>query len=131
MNRGHDERKGRNRDAAFDLDVLLHPARAYSQPDDVVRDPDLTLYEKRAILSSWAPDACAVEAAPGLREIPGNGGVVSFDEVMDALPSLDDEFHSRTRGVVRPKRRPITERLAARWRSRSGDGGLGSPQPAR
>ena len=129
MNRSRDERKGRDRDA-FDLEVLLHPARAYSQPDDVVRDPDLTLYEKRAILSSWASDACAVEAAPGLREIPGNNRVVSFDEVMDALRSLDDEFYSRTRGVARPKRRPITERLAARWRSRSGDGGLGSPQPA-
>ena len=30
-------------------------------------DPDLTLNEKRAVLASWASDACAIEAAPDLR----------------------------------------------------------------
>jgi hypothetical protein len=38
----------------------------------VVNDPDLTLNEKRAILASWASDACAIEAAPGLRRVPGS-----------------------------------------------------------
>ena len=33
----------------FDLDTLLHPARAFAHPMDVVRDPDLTLNEKRAM----------------------------------------------------------------------------------
>jgi hypothetical protein len=42
-----------------ELDSLLHPAWAFDHPLDVVRDPDLTLREKRAILSSWASDACA------------------------------------------------------------------------
>ena len=56
---------------ASDLDALLHPAQAFNHPDDVVRDPDLTLNEKRAILASWASDACAVEAAPALRCVPG------------------------------------------------------------
>jgi hypothetical protein len=51
----------------FDLDTLLHPASAFVHPMDVVRDADLTLNEKRAILASWASDACAVEAAPDLR----------------------------------------------------------------
>ena len=51
-----------------DFDALLHPARAYEHPRDVVADADLTLYEKRAILSSWASDACAVEDLPELRE---------------------------------------------------------------
>jgi hypothetical protein len=129
MHRNRDDLQTGGCDAGFDLDALLHPARAYAHPHDVVHDPDLTLYEKRAILSSWASDACAVEAAPALREIPG-GRVVTFDEVMDALRSLDHEFQSRCRGIARPKRRPITERLAARWRSRAGDDGLGSPQPA-
>ena len=46
----------------FEIDSLLHPARAFSHPDDVVNDPDLSLREKRAILSSWASDACSVEA---------------------------------------------------------------------
>jgi hypothetical protein len=33
-----------------DLDTLLHPASAFAHPMDVVRDADLTLNEKRAIL---------------------------------------------------------------------------------
>ena len=45
-----------------DFDDLLHPARAFARPSDVVDDPDLTLNEKRAILASWASDSCAAEA---------------------------------------------------------------------
>lgn len=48
----------------FDLDKLLHPANAYGHPREVLADQDLTLNEKRAILASWASDACAIEAAP-------------------------------------------------------------------
>jgi hypothetical protein len=66
----------------------LHPARAFAHPLDVVRDADLTLKEKRAILASWASDACAVEAAPALRQTPG-GRPIQFDEIMDALRVLD------------------------------------------
>ena len=55
----------------------------------VVKDPDLTLSEKRAILASWASDICTVEAAPALRRVPGSGKAVAFDDVMDALRSLD------------------------------------------
>ncbi len=73
---------------SIDLDALLHPAGAFAHPSDVVRDPDLTLNEKRAILSSWASDICAVEAAPMLRQPPG-GRVVQFDDIMDALRALD------------------------------------------
>ena len=72
----------------FELDTLLHPASAFAHPMDVVRDPDLTLHEKRAILASWASDACAVEAAPDLRA-NASGRVVRWDEIMDALRILD------------------------------------------
>jgi len=75
-------------DGKFDLDALLHPARAFGHPMDVVRDPDLTLNEKRAILSSWASDACALEAAPDLR-VNALGNVVRWDDIMDALRTLD------------------------------------------
>jgi hypothetical protein len=71
------------------LDRLLHPGRFFDSPDDVVADPGLTLYEKRAILSSWASDACAVESMPALRHPPGVTRPVSFDDIMDALAKLD------------------------------------------
>lgn len=70
------------------FDDLLHPARAFAQPSDVVEDPDLTLNEKRAILASWASDACAAEANPLLRQT-GDGRTASWDDVMDALKELD------------------------------------------
>ena len=72
----------------FDLDRLLHPAGAFRTPMDVVNDPDMTDQEKRAILASWASDACAVEAAPELRQPPSTP-VVRFDDIMDALKALD------------------------------------------
>jgi hypothetical protein len=79
------------RQAPFDLELdnLLHPAQAFEHPRNVVDDPDLTLNEKRAILASWASDACAIEAAPALRQAPGTAHPVRFDDVMDALRALD------------------------------------------
>lgn len=94
------------REDVFDLDDLLHPADAFEHPSDVVHDPDLTLNEKRAILSSWASDACALEAAPELREIK-RGKLVLFDDIMDALRSLDatEQDHGRKyRKLVRRRR---------------------------
>jgi len=74
----------------LNLDDLLHPADAFSLPQEVVADPDLSINEKRAILASWASDACAVEARPALRLSPA-GKVVTFDEIMDALKELDGQ----------------------------------------
>ena len=82
--------KDQDKRANFDLADLLHPAQAFLHPSEVVHDPDLTLNEKRAILASWASDACAVEAAPALRKTP-DGKTVGFDDVMDALRELDKE----------------------------------------
>lgn len=72
----------------FDLNCLLYPAEAFRRPTDVLEDADLTLSEKRAILASWASDACAVEGTPELRRWAG-ASPVSFDDVMDALKKLD------------------------------------------
>jgi hypothetical protein len=93
-------------DDHLDLDTLLHPANAFARPMDVLNDPDLTLSEKRAILASWASDACAVEAVPALRKPPGSVPV-RFDDIMDALRELD------RRGDGRPiphYRRVLAER---------------------
>jgi hypothetical protein len=94
----------------------LHPAQAFEHPSDVVNDPDLTLNEKRAILASWASDACALEAAPTLRYVPGGKRPVRFDEVMDSLRDLDrearetDGLGARHRPVLRRRDRPSRQR---------------------
>jgi hypothetical protein len=84
------QRAQNNFDHSFDLDALLHPAQAFAHPLDVVRDADLTFNEKRAVLSSWASDACAVETTPELRQMPGCRSI-RFDDIMDALRVLDRE----------------------------------------
>jgi hypothetical protein len=78
----------------FNVDYLLHPAGAFRTPMEVVNDPDMTVQEKRAILASWASDACAVEASPELRE-PAPAALIRFDDIMDALKRLDGEAANR------------------------------------
>jgi hypothetical protein len=79
----------------WDPNDLLHPAQAFEHPSHVVNDPDLTLNEKRAILASWASDACALEAAPHLRSAPGGKRPVLFDDVMEALRALDKQANEK------------------------------------
>lgn len=82
------------------LDRLLSPARHYKHPDDVLRDGTLDVGEKRAILSSWASDACAVESMPALRQPPGARQPIPFDAVMDALRQLDGIDAKRSNRAV-------------------------------
>jgi len=96
------ERRKEKRDI-FDLDALLHPANAFAHPMDVVRDEDLTLNEKRAILASWASDACAIEAAPDLR-VSSSRSVVRWDDIMDALRTLDKETENYAKPLPHYKR---------------------------
>lgn len=81
-----------------EIDRLLRPAKHYRRPDQVVADGALTVSEKRAILSSWASDACAVESLPAFRQWPGSREPVTFDEIMDALQSLDSQVWNRVSG---------------------------------
>jgi hypothetical protein len=109
----------------LDLDDLLHPAQAFADPRDVVHDPDLIVNEKRAILASWASDACAVEAAPTLRCTPGAGRAVSVDEILEALRALDKEANDagcagRTRRELR--RRSLETFRVRRARTQPGSG---------
>ena len=100
----------KSRNDTLDLNELLHPADAFVHPSEVIDDPELTLNEKRAILASWASDACAVEAAPDLRELP-RGRRVSFDDIMDALRSLDEnKLETRRRFQKLLRRRAIFDR---------------------
>lgn len=72
-----------------ELDRLLEPGRHYRHPQDVLADQNLSTREKRAILSYWASDACAVESLPQLRWPQGAPDPVAFDDIMDALKTLD------------------------------------------
>ena len=92
-----------------ELGRLLHPARFFRHPRDVVQHATLTTAEKRAILASWASDACAIESVPALRQIPGSSVVVRFDDVIDALRQLDegpsDHGNRRLKQKQRDRRR--------------------------
>lgn len=99
----------KKQDSGWDFNELLHPSQAFESPLQVAEDPDLTLNEKRAILASWASDACAMTAAPLLREL-NKGSVASYDEVMDALRTLDEEPGRQARRYLRRvQRRKISE----------------------
>ena len=78
----------------FELEQLLHPASIFDHPRDVLNDPDLTKQEKRAILSSWASDACAIEN-PHRRG--GARRIVSVDEILEALRALDKQTGRKAR----------------------------------
>ena len=96
-----------NRTGPFDVDLdeLLHPAQAFAHPSEVVSDPDLTLNEKRAILASWASDACAVDSAPALRHAGPGKPPVGFDDVMEALRMLDKQVPAKSDRYRRHERR--------------------------
>jgi hypothetical protein len=96
----------------FDLDQVLNPSAVFDHPRDVLNDADLTKQEKRAILSAWASDACAVESAPGLRHPPSAKAPVTFDDILDALKSLDDDPPPRPGGKSMRLRRSWTRRGA-------------------
>ena len=84
----------------LDIGRLLQPANAFADPMAVVDDQDLTLTEKRAILSSWASDARSAESV--LRA----EGVVRLDDVLDALKELDRRYGDLK---SRPRYRRILE----------------------
>jgi hypothetical protein len=85
----------------LDIGRMLQPANAFADPMAVVDDQDLTLTEKRAILSSWASDARSIESVLNRAE-----GVVRLDDVMKALAELDRRYGDLK---SRPRYRRILE----------------------
>jgi len=67
----------------------LRPAVGFTHPREVLKDPLLDAAEKRAVLSSWASDASAVQDEPGLRWLLGTAEPVPFEDVREALARLD------------------------------------------
>ncbi len=102
----------------FELGYLLHPAGIFRTPMDVLADPDTTVQEKRAILASWASDACSVEDAPKLRR-PPSAPIVQFDDIVEALKKLDGSVAETPRYQKFIDR---ARRLKDLYRSDRGDG---------
>jgi hypothetical protein len=90
---------------AEQLRRLLRPAIGFNRPADVVKDPDLSISEKRAILSSWASDSCAVEGKPYLRWMVGSDDPVPLSEVLEARARLD-RVAAEAAGKARRRSRP-------------------------
>lgn len=75
---------------------LLYPATQFNHPRDVLEAAYISKDEKRAILASWASDIFAIESAPALRFYPGTDKAVSYDEIIDALKTLDKDGEANT-----------------------------------
>ncbi|WP_143748423.1 hypothetical protein [Mesorhizobium carmichaelinearum] len=125
-----------------------------THPDDVVGLPDLSAAEKRAILASWASDACSVPEIPLLRQLE-DGTIAMIDDILRALKTLDgvsdDNRQNRNRalwgapharrrqnkGVPWPHRRrrdddddpPPCPAYGAIVPRRGGGGAMASPEP--
>ncbi|MBY3095673.1 hypothetical protein HFO72_33650 [Rhizobium laguerreae] len=105
--------------AAISAAKLLHPARHFNHPRDVLAAEDISKQEKRAILASWASDMFAIESVPALRFYPGTAKAVSYDEIIQALKYLDeDDMRTGEQGLSAAcnvqsghRRRPQARRL--------------------
>ena len=64
-------------------------AGEFSHPSAVLAVTTLSGSEKRALLASWASDACAVEGRPAWRWLPGTPAPVVVDDVLTSLQALD------------------------------------------
>ena len=71
------------------LERWLRPGVGFSHPRDVLKDPLLDRDEKRAVLSSWASDASAVQDQPTLRWMLGTPEPVPLNDIREALLRLD------------------------------------------
>ena len=74
---------------AINKSMLLHPARHFRTPADVLAASHLSSDAKRAILASWASDMYAVESRPPLRVVPGIPTPIRYEDVLSALKTLD------------------------------------------
>ncbi len=80
-----------NLENAFGHDGPSPCVGSYQSPEDVLRDDNLTLTEKREILAAWSSDRYAVPSKPWLRDIPSLPDFVVLRDILTALRKLDDD----------------------------------------
>ena len=111
--------------------ALVAPGDVFRHPREVVAHPLLSPAEKRAILASWASDACALENAPALRCLTGcRAEPVPVDAVLAALAALDPAGPGGARRARSAPRRPHRlPRLRGLVRARRRDDDDDDPPP--
>lgn len=105
---------------SFDQSFAIAGWMAPATPQAVVRDPSMTVAEKRALLASWASDAHAVPDHPALRRLE-DGRILRIDDILDALKQLDTLPASGVEPSVELYRRGHWSRLSRLWRRDNDD----------
>ena len=75
--------------------MSVHYFTRIGGPEELIEHPQLEPEVKRAILASWASDACAVRSKPALRKPPELPSPVPVDRILSALQRLDDAGASK------------------------------------
>jgi hypothetical protein len=88
-----------------DLQPFFHPAAHYDSPHDVLSDEELSVPEKRIILSSWASDIYAVESCPALCEIRSMSHKICLVDILAALRQLENGDPQDGELAMRQRRR--------------------------
>jgi hypothetical protein len=110
----------------------FHPVSHYDSPAAVLGDPQLSLAEKRLILSGWASDMYAVEGRPDLRDIPGIPRALRLSEILAALRQLDREDQPpRPRGGAAMRVAPSISVSAYGAAANAASAGAGAGFPSR
>jgi hypothetical protein len=109
-------------------DLFSRKLVVFAHPDEVLKDEELSIEDKRALLASWVSDAFSIENSPTLRQLQ-NGAVVRVDDIVEALKSLDEPLReaafTMSQSFARRAGKPI-----ARRRNRSPHDDDRPPPPA-
>jgi len=107
------------------------PRSRLAGPASVLRDPTMTVDEKRSLLASWASDARAVPDHPALRQLD-DGSYIEIDDILYALKRLDavSNYAAPPGPATVPIRRGHWFRMSRVWRWTRDDDDDDPPTPA-
>jgi len=120
MSSFHEDCAGRLASGSSADELFPSKSSVFAHPDEVLRDGELSIEGKRALLASWASDAFSIENAPSLRQL-GSGMVVRVDDIMEALKTLDEPCREAAFTMSRSHARRVRKPIARRRNSRPQD----------